>query len=179
MCEIVDGQAQFSGPWRDDLERAYRSSVVSDTAKQMLCSGTGLTAEDVVEVQAAMRACLADAGITQVEFMEYSRMSITQPAGMPQTAFDSVESACESQSGYYPISSLYFSMRQNPNKADVDQLIADCLVRAGLRPAGFTGQDVRAEYSGDDSRVPFADIADDSAQAPVLDRCLNNPLGLS
>jgi hypothetical protein len=169
-CVISDGIPQFYGPWSNEIEQAYQSSITSDLAKEILCSGS-ITAEHVAELNEALKSCLADVGITRVSIDEYGILKITVPSDFPESTVSSLEMACEESTGWYPVSSLYTNMYQNPNKGDVDQLIADCLVRVGLVPEGFSGADVDAEYQGEGAAFP--DISDD----PLFRSCWFNPLG--
>ena len=168
-CVISDGVPQFYGPWQSDIERAYNSSVTSDRAKQILCSGS-ITTEHVAEMNKALKSCLANVGITDVSIDGYGSLQITTSSDIPESVVSSHEMACEETSGWYPVVSLYVSMRQNPNKGDFDQLFADCLVRVGLVPKGFTGADVNAEYSGKGNG--FADIS----SSPFFASCYYDPL---
>lgn len=43
-----------------------------------------------------------------------------------------------------PIESLFFLVRDNPNKENMPDVYARCLVKAGVAPAGFTGSDLDA-----------------------------------
>ena len=167
-CIITDGVSQFYGPWASDIEQAYSRSD-SDAAKKILCSGS-ITAEHVAELNETMKSCLAGVGITDVSFDAHDRLKITVPAGFPENLMSSLEWDCEETTGWYPVVSLYTNMRQNPNKGDVDQLIADCLVRVGLVPEGFSGADVDAEFQGGEA---FADINGD----PLFGSCWFDPLG--
>jgi len=167
---MSDGVPQFSGPWKDDLQHAY-ATTTSDVVKQMLCDG-GLTPEDVAELKAAFTSCLADVGITDVEFGDYGTMRITVPSSVSDQAVDAAKGSCEDGTGWYPVASLYYNMRQNPNKGDLDQMIADCLVRVGLEPAGFDGADVKAQFS--DGGAGLSDIS----SSPLFMPCWYNPLSI-
>jgi hypothetical protein len=169
-CTISqDGAPEFYGPWQGDIEHAYNSSVTSERAKQILCSG-GITAEHVAELNEALKSCLTDAGFSNIAIDGYGLLSITSPKGMAENTVNSLEQSCEETSGWYPVVSLYGNMRQNPNKANVNQLIAECLVRVGLEPEGFSGEDVAAEYQ--DGGDAFADIS----ASPLFMPCWYDPL---
>jgi len=164
---MVGGVAQFSGPWQDDFRKAY-SSVQNDAARQILCGGP-ITSEEIAELNSAYTSCMADAGYADVVMGEYGTLKITTSSSVPSKSTDAADMRCEDESGWYPVVPLYYNMRQNPNKADLNQLIADCLVRVGLEPAGFSGADVAAQYS--DNGDAFSGISQD----PLFTQCWYNP----
>ncbi|MDR2975557.1 MAG: hypothetical protein LBV00_12775, partial [Propionibacteriaceae bacterium] len=127
----AEGAPQFYGPWKGDIEHAYASSATSDRAKQILCGGS-ITAEHVAEMNAALKSCLGDAGFRDVTVDEYGVMDITTSSDVAEGRVSVAERVCEDTTGWYPIVSLYGNMRQNPNKGDMYQLLAQCLVRVGL-----------------------------------------------
>jgi hypothetical protein len=167
---MTDGVPQFYGPWASDIEHEYNRAGAPERAKQILCSGS-ITAEQVTEMNEALLACLTDAGITSASINEYNLLRIDVPTGWSEGRTTTVETGCEESTGWQPIIMLYGGMRQNPNKGDSDQLFADCLVRVGLEPEGFSGKDVAAQYA---TGIAFPDISGD----PRFDECLYNPLDL-
>jgi len=168
-CAIIDDAPEFYGPWQDDFKQAYERTE-NLVARQMLCAGP-LTKEDISKLNAAFTNCMYHAGYPDVKVSEYGTLEITTSSDVPSKTLDSAEMKCEDDTGWYPVVSLFNNVRQNPNKDDLDQLIADCLVRVKLEPPGFSGVDVAAQYLGHGEA--FADISGD----PWFFQCWYNPLG--
>jgi len=168
-CRIVDGSPEFYGPWKTEFEGAYNRTA-NELAKQILCSDE-ITSEDIAALNAVYASCLAEVGITDVEFDDYGGLKITTGPEISDSFLDRRVELCEDETGWGQVIPVVYESRQNPNKMDLDQLIADCLVRVGLESPGFSGTDVDAEYSGDG--IPFEHITD----RQLLNSCLHNPLG--
>jgi len=166
---MIDNAPEYYGPWQDDIKHAYESAK-NAAAKQMLCNGP-ISEVDVTSLNAAFTTCMSRAGYHDVLVGEYGTMRIATSSDVPSNSVNAAEMKCEDESGWYPVVPLYNNVRQNPNKDDLDQLIADCLVRVQLEPPGFSGDDVAAQYSGHGEA--FADISGN----PWFIQCWYNPLG--
>jgi hypothetical protein len=55
---------------------------------------------------------------------------------------------CDKESGYTNIAELYYTMLANPQRADLSDEIAKCLVKFKYRKEGYTGQDYLNEHGG-------------------------------
>lgn len=55
---------------------------------------------------------------------------------------------CERQSGFWAVS-FYFGIRRNPENLDERQIMASCLARKGLVPAGYTSNDFERDTKTD------------------------------
>jgi hypothetical protein len=68
------------------------------------------------------------------------------------------------------IEPIYVSTVRNPNNENLEDLQAACLVRKGLAPAGFTGEDYHeAMFGGPEPDFPF------DTEDPRFRECLTNP----
>ncbi len=165
----TSGVPQFVGPYADRLEQSYRGTS-SDVAKAVLCDSVVSEAE-AAEANESLRNCLEDAGLINIEIGSFGQLSVEFPPGTDAataSVFDAREQRCETDSGWYPIIPLYNDMRTNPDKVDLDPYIADCLVRYGARPEGYTDADLDEEFMHDN---PLADIPHD-----VFEKCVYDPL---
>jgi hypothetical protein len=72
------------------------------------------------------------------------------------------------------IEPLYAAQVQNPHKVDLDQLTAQCLVRKGVAPKGYTGAAyARDSDSAHGGRFPFN--PDDPRIAEKYSACMEAP----
>ncbi|MCL2785310.1 MAG: hypothetical protein FWD55_07740, partial [Propionibacteriaceae bacterium] len=168
-CVITDGTPEFFGPWRDEYEHAYYVTT-NDYAKQILCSGA-ITPEDIAVLDAAFITCLDEVGLPGAVLGGYGTLEITTDSSISSKTVDVKKTLCESETGWDPVVSLYFNVLQNPNKGDLSPLVADCFVRNGLEPPGFSGADFDAEFY--DGGGVFANISD----RELLWSCYYDPLG--
>jgi hypothetical protein len=166
-CVLATDMPEFSGPWKDDFSKAYAHTSVS-IVREILCDGV-ITEAEAAEINDRFRECLEAAGLTEVRISEYGQLGISIPPGSDAATVNAQERACEDDTGWFPVNMLYNNVRTNPDNVDKDQLTADCLVRLGLRPEGYSLADLNNEYSGDNA---FSDIADN----PKLWECQNDPL---
>lgn len=75
--------------------------------------------------------------------------------------------ACESP-GFATIEGLYADMIQNPEKRNLDDLTAECLIAVGLVDEPFSGRD----YERESNTSPFMTrVMDD----PEGSKCMQNP----
>jgi len=158
---------QFSGPWQDRFHTDY-SNATSTIARQILCDGV-ITDAEASEVNDLLRQCLVGVGFTNVDIGEYGTLGWSIPAGVDPQVASSQELQCEAETGWGTVIPLYNDVRTNPQNVDKNQLIADCLVKFGLRPAGYSAADVDAEFDGGDA---FADIQN----SPHFMGCWYDPL---
>ena len=66
-----------------------------------------------------------------------------RPTPAQKSRLDRGASACQVETDWTVIAPLYAKIRFSPDGSDMTQAIADCLVRAGLRPEGYSADDYR------------------------------------
>ena len=66
-------------------------------------------------------------------------------------------------------------MVTNPQAADMDDLIAACVVRTGMAPAGFTGAQIKAEKAAASRQKRSIDLPFDEDD-PRWAACVGDPL---
>lgn len=162
-----DEVPEFSGPWKSDLIRAYKSTT-NDMQRAVLQDGK-ITEQEHGQIQDAFGQCIAAQGFSEYEYHNDDTYSFRQPKGWSHDQVDEVEDKCEKDTRG-EVLGLYFQMRKNPQCEDRMELMASCLVRSKLVPEGYTG----ADYMRDGDRSTFQfDIHD-----PRLKQCSDDPKGI-
>ncbi|XBH22605.1 hypothetical protein V5R04_05120 [Jonesiaceae bacterium BS-20] len=100
-----------------------------------------ITEAEFLEAQDRYMSCMAERGFTVVSNGINSGYTLMYDWNDPTASAADVY--CN-QSNFGPIDSLFFLVRDNPNKENMPDVYARCLVKAGVAPAGFTGSDLDA-----------------------------------
>ena len=133
---------EFSGPWAQEFQHAYQS-VTTDLARKILWDGT-ITADEMAELQTTYTDCLENLGFTDISIGQYGQMELRVPPGAanPVDLLDQ----CGQTTGWNQIDSLRTFIHGNPEHIDVYAIMAECLVRVGLKPDGYTADDYRRDF---------------------------------
>ncbi|MDR0436472.1 MAG: hypothetical protein LBH11_06935 [Propionibacteriaceae bacterium] len=138
-------------PYADRIQDA-RDRAPNEFIRQILEDGL-VTEAEYADMRQRVVDCVRDSGssiVTYYEQDEYGRWSLAQEYWGEPSAVDLQISGDCSHEWTGVAESLYWDMRSNPNNEDWDDLVAQCLVRHGLVPKGFTGEDyvqLQDEYS--------------------------------
>ena len=133
---------EYSGPWAQEFQHAYQS-VKTDLARQILWDGT-ITAAELAELQASYTDCLENLGFTDISIGQYGQMDLKVPPGVANPQ-DLVEQ-CAQTTGWDGIVALNTVVQGNPDHIDTYVIMAQCLVRVGLKPDGYTADDYRRDF---------------------------------
>lgn len=155
---------QFSGPYAGDFAAAYQNSK-SDLQRKVLADGV-ITEAEMSALQDAFRACVTTYGITNVSFDVDGSMSLKPPTSWTQDQVNAVVSECGSTTIDGP-DLIFNELRRNPQHADEAELMAACLVRVGLAPAGYTAQDYRTDSP---DNYPF------DSKSDKFGKCVSDPV---
>jgi hypothetical protein len=162
----------FSGPWAAEFRSAFRRAS-NPVAKEILADGQ-ITLAEYRMLGDEMVSCLADQGAANGRYSTSGTVGFEEPAN--GAGPDAVMNFCSAIVDWDSIVDLWLLTRSNPNREDVDSMIAGCVVRMGLRPEGYTGDD----YLGD-SDLQVWDIGDwDNLDRMSHRACVSDPrTGLS
>jgi hypothetical protein len=128
----------FTGPWASDLRAAYLKTA-NELTRRILEDGQISDAE-MAEEDAQYSECLRNIGFTDIQIGQGGEMSVSPPAdllGEPDKVNDLV-TECGESTGWNSVSSLQLYMAGNPDNIDSATIMAECLVRVGLKPEGYT-----------------------------------------
>jgi hypothetical protein len=159
------------GDWSAEFDQA-RSRTTSSLDRKILADGK-VTDAELSEAKSAFSTCMAGKGY-QVEWADASEefsVSHQGTASPDRAAMDAQETAvqgCDASSAAQSVS-LYYRIHRNPAHRDEREIMAACLVRAGVVPAGYTG----ADYERDLMASPTPEYLDGADGV----RCLRDPLG--
>ncbi len=115
---------------------------------------------ELSEVKNRQISCLEDLGFT-VDELETDGSSAIYPSDGREESMEEVvdrtnqaKSQCESETGWYIVSYLYTGTMKNPQNQDISSLMAECLVRVGLQPVGYTAEEYMSDL-GAGVYVPY------------------------
>lgn len=153
----------FSGPYASDFETAYRQST-SELQRTILTDGR-ITQLEFSSLQDQLKTCLESNGATNVSFT-MTELTVTFPQDWSEGDKDELMKGCQ-ESVYGTVDMLYQSIARNPDNQDEAQIMADCLVRVGVAPKGYTADDYKRDVP---DKFPF-DMDD-----PRFGQCVSDPL---
>lgn len=155
------GAATDDDPYRVRYEDALRSAT-SDFERAVLADGE-VTRTEYEEAVGRYVSCMADAGIEVGlhEQGDYYSFSFAKT----QDVFTTSDACAEGSTVL--VAGLYVDQLTNSGAEDYDELIAACLVRAGLVEAGYSAAELDADTR--DGTLPLDDTA------PGFDACMANP----
>lgn len=142
---------KFTGPWADEFTAAYQEAT-TDMQRRVLCDGT-ITAQEMAELQDAFGECLEGAGFTGVNFRSDGGFGFTIPKGVTDEQQKATVTRCEGPT-IGTLDLLYNGMRQRPDNQPIGEAMAQCMVRMGIVPAGYSSADyvrdsMAGKFSGD------------------------------
>jgi len=134
--------AQQPGPYAAEYAQAIQEAK-SDYVRQILQSGH-ITAADMKDAEQHVIKCTADVGFVvtyNTDQWGIDRYTLTYYDDDPPTSAQmaAINDCVDQWMG--PIDQLYQKQYANPNNQDWNGLVAACLVRKSVAPAGFTGRD--------------------------------------
>jgi hypothetical protein len=161
----------FSGLWADEFDRVYREAKTT-SGRQALADGQVSEAE-LVELKTAYVQCLESLGFTNISIGQGGAMTLNPPPDILRDpdAVNALVAQCGAAStDWDAIVALQFQIRGNPDHIDLDVIMAQCLVRVGLKPEGYTAEDYRADSNSGVidtyyNNVKFLACNDDPAHA--------------
>lgn len=154
----------YQGDWAGDFDRTYRKAKTAKQ-RQILTDGK-ITEKEMRSLYDDLGTCLADSGFTEYSYELDGSLSYRPPKDTPDSTVDSVHVGC-AKKHIGEVDLLFNKMRRNPDRHDEHKAMAECLVREGLAPKGYT----KADYLRDSPNAyPFN--SDDKR----FSKCLKDPL---
>jgi hypothetical protein len=139
-----------------------REAVTTDLERDILADDK-ITDAEYQEVRERLKSCVAERGF-ELELLADGGTSTPYSQG-EEAALDTAIQECEENTVLH-IGSLYWDMRKNPEKVDLDEASAECLRNAGLVGADFDGKEFDETFTN-----PQYDTGD-----PRVSKCINDPL---
>ncbi|MDR1264705.1 MAG: hypothetical protein LBK42_03865 [Propionibacteriaceae bacterium] len=148
-AKVVDPEnVAFSGPWAEEFDRVYRESRT--TAGRLALADEKISEAELIELKATYVECLENLGFTNIQIDQNGAMSVDPPLEIVRDpdAVKALVSQCGSQStDWDAIDALHYQIQGNPDHIDFAVIMAQCLVRVGLKPEGYTADDYKADFS--------------------------------
>ncbi|MCL1923227.1 MAG: hypothetical protein FWG15_05155 [Propionibacteriaceae bacterium] len=185
-CSLLNGSQstqendRLSGPWADDFNHAFEKAS-TDLGKAILADGQ-ITEQEFAEIKEALRSCLVSSGFEVFAIGDDGSLDTFLPFASNETAEQTSQRAkelsesCQETTDWLLVSDLYYQMNINPDNVDFSQLMADCLIRTGLRPSSYTASNYINEFESGDIFLEF-ESPESSPQAAKFWECNSNPLG--
>jgi len=166
-----------AGPYSGMFRQVLDDPDISGYVKTILSDGK-VDSFEFRDAQEHVITCLNQADIEasyiKDQFGQVG-LSASADASDPQTG----QAIAQCQTEWMgPIQDLYWKVFSNPANANLNDLIAACLVRKGLAPAGFTGQDY-VDLLGDPVSVDTEGVTITEMKEPTEDILLPNGVSLS
>jgi hypothetical protein len=167
-CSSSVGSASRN-PWRSTILAAAKNAN-SSFERQVLADGT-ITKAEYQEAVHRYVACAQDHGLVFDAAIQTSGLyqySLSGQTAASATSRQPVLDGC-ARGTTALIEPLYGDLVQNPNKKDLMLVFAECFVRKGVAPHGYS--------SGDFKRDAAANFVNPSlnARSPFFAACLQNP----
>lgn len=137
----VPNTPAFTGPWAAEFADAW-TDATTEFEREAIADGV-VSEQEHAETVDRMTQCMADAGIEYID--KSSGSEYTFPPSMTSAEANEVTTECEKTSGDWTVNSLYSMVSHNPENIDDSILMAECLIRVGVVPPGYTAADWDAE----------------------------------
>jgi len=161
----------FTGPWAAELDSAYHKAC-AQVDRDILADGV-ISAAEIQELTAQYTQCLVNLGFTNVHMNPDGSGSMTAPAGKNMSEMESSAQPCRCATGWFIVGPLYQGMRGNPQNIDIPTIMAECLVRVGVVPAGYTAAKYMAD--GDSGLFNQPDWYPSTPKGQALAACNADP----
>lgn len=170
------GPGSPGGPWEAEFEQA-RADATTDFERDVLADGD-ITTEEIEEARDRMVQCAADQGVEVTwEYVAPNTANYNVRGGDADAA---VFEECQ-QTTLWVLDPLYASITSDPNHEGYSAIFAECFVRHGLVPEGFTADDVDdwfEETAVDPETGQRANpTATPDPESDEVTQCLINPTG--
>jgi hypothetical protein len=174
----------FTGPYKDQFQE-IADKYQSNTLVMSIISDEKVTQEELDEVYGKYDTCLKSSGITSSYLTpgDYAGTVMTVAPSLNDKQQVDVTKKCEKEYGFTDLVSLEDDVSSNPNKEDFYKIMAECLVRHGMAPDGYTKDDFVHDIQNQTGVVKeYMGVIGDYSTTPSKEKsasymaCQNNPL---
>jgi hypothetical protein len=160
----VNPSTNPTGPYAAEIKQAM-TSATTDFERQVLQDGK-ITRAEYEEAVSRYLACTEAHGVKMSKNLNPAGYYTYAQPGMPDK--NPWIMKCGEGTSLY-IGSLYISMLRNPGHLNEADVMAECLVRKHLAPAGYQGKDLSKDQGTSFKGAPFSDTD------PRYGECFDNP----
>lgn len=128
----------FTGPNAGDFESAWRATD-SEFVRGIIADEQ-ISDQEWAEVTDRLRSCIADQGMDFTGFNRDRSYGVDLGDTEPEKA-DALLLECEKESGEHWAGYLRWVVAENPQGQPIEELMTDCLIRAGVVESSYTPQD--------------------------------------
>ncbi len=133
-----DPVPSFSGPYAAEFERLYRKSA-SQVQRDVLQDGK-IKDQEMSLLEDLHKRCFEAKGYTDISIDDDGTINMQVPEGVDNDQYDADDRECHAPT-IGEIGLLYDQIQRNPDAADEQKAMADCLARQGLVEPGYSGAD--------------------------------------
>ena len=192
-CTPTESDITTTGKgWDTDIQalRDQATGTPHEAQTLRVLEDNTISDEEILELAHQHTQCMHDAGYT-----DYHADPITNDFLIGYNLDDNEsqkaqeqDQLCANQTNFLFIHSIYSTMRQNPNNAAQEDIIAACLVKLGVVDPSYTGQQFQEEFTGymeahsdNEGKVsgdPYDAISytvEKSQGKEALAKCINEP----
>lgn len=160
----------FSGPYANEYRQAWIDS--EDEFVHQVLADEEITDQEWAEIGTRLGECLDGQGISFLGFEPDGAYSI-DPGQTEGDRANEVMGDCEQESGEAWVNALRSMPLINPENRDMNEIMAECLVRVGAVAPGYAADD----YTRDASTFGFAFLDPDKGP-DLLWACNADPLSI-
>jgi len=128
----------FSGPYASEFAEAY-DEAESDQAREALSDGI-ITPEELQALKTVFVGCVQNQGIVVVYVNDDGSMEFEAREDADGLDPDTIVTQCDASSGWGIVGPLAHFIKVNPENIDTAIIIAECLVRVGVQPKGYSAE---------------------------------------
>jgi len=111
---------------------------------------------------------MADRGIYGVEVYADGSSYIGAPEELTGHETEYYQ-LCVCETGWLAISTMYHWVREHPEEVDINEELAQCVIRVGLQPPGYTSEQFWEDYAAGVYEQMTGD------EATMYQGCMDNP----
>jgi hypothetical protein len=162
MSACGSGTSEAPDPWRAEVLNA-RSQATSDFERAVLSDGQISRAEYEESVHRYV-SCMKSSAVDMLAQLQPSGFYAYRSTDYSDAANDTCAKGTT-----LLVEALYVARSRNPQRRDEDDLVADCLIRRGLAPKGFSAAELKKAQENHGQGLGF------SAEDPRFAECRANP----
>jgi hypothetical protein len=154
-----------ANPWQEDFDRGLERTT-TDVGGAVLADSV-ITDDEMAELNGLFVECLSLMGFSDVTLYGAGGFVLAYPDGVPREGDTEHELVrqCYASTDWDIVASLYWRVLGNPENRPVEEIMAECLVRLGVREPGYTPDDYdREDVAGCETPLCL------SADSPELEK---------
>jgi hypothetical protein len=173
----------FIGPYKDQFQE-IADKYKSNTLVMSIISDEKVTQEELDEVYGKFDSCLRSKGVVKIYDTpgDYAGSSVST-SSLKESQSEKVQNDCEDKTGFEDLVMVEHEQSRNPTGEEFEKIMAECLVRHGMAPEGYTKDDFVHDIQNQTGVVKeYMGVIGDENTTPPKEKtdsymaCQNSPL---